>query len=232
MINCIVVDDEPLARQLILSYIDQVPGLTCLGGYQSAIEAFTALHEHQVDVIFIDIEMPGITGLNFIRSLRTCPKVIFITAYTEYAVDAFEIEATDYLVKPVVFERFLKAVQKIGLNKNESIAVDQQPPEISSIFLKVDKRLVKVDLSAIIYAEGLGDYLKVHTNGQTYVTYMALGKLETLLPASKFIRIHRSTIINKIMIQFIEGSFVHINNIDLSIGLTYRENLLKALGNL
>jgi DNA-binding LytR/AlgR family response regulator len=232
MINCIVVDDEPLARQLILSYIDQIPGMTCLGSYQSAIEAFTALHQHQVDVIFIDIEMPGITGLNFIRSLRTHPKVIFITAYTEYAVDAFEIEATDYLVKPVTFERFLKAVQKIGSNKNGSITVDQQPSEISSIFLKVDKRLVKIDLSTIIYVEGLGDYLKVHTAGQTYVTYMALGKLEALLPASKFIRIHRSTIINKTMIQFIEGSFVRINNIDLSIGLTYRENLLKCLGNL
>jgi DNA-binding LytR/AlgR family response regulator len=232
MINCIVVDDEPLARQLILSYIAQVPGMTCLGSYQSAIEAFTALHQHQVDVIFIDIEMPGITGLNFIRSLRTYPKVIFITAYTEYAVDAFEIEATDYLVKPVVFERFLKAVQKIGLNRNESIPIDLQQPEISSIFLKVDKRLVKVDLSAIIYVEGLGDYLKVHIAGQTYVTYMSLGKLEALLPASKFIRIHRSTIINKRMIQFIEGSFVRVNNIDLSIGLTYRENLLKRLGNL
>ncbi len=231
MINCIVVDDEPLARQLIVSYIDQVPDMQCSGSYQSAVEAFAALHEHQIDVIFIDIEMPGITGLNFIRSLKTHPKVIFITAYTEYAVDAFEIEATDYLVKPVIFERFLKAVQKIGLNKNEPVPVNLQATEISGIFLKVDRRLVRVDLASIIYIEGLGDYLKVHTVGQTYVTYMALGKLEALLPASKFIRIHRSSIINKSRIQFIEGNFVRINDVDLSIGLTYRESLLENLGN-
>ena len=231
MINCIVVDDEPLARQLIISYIDQVPDMQCLGSYQSAVEAFAALHQHRIDVIFIDIEMPGITGLNFIRSLKTHPKVIFITAYTEYAVDAFEIEATDYLVKPVVFERFLKAVQKIGLIENATTSVNQQAQDISSIFLKVDRRLVKIDLSAIIYIEGLGDYLKVHTTEQTYVTYMALGKLEALLPISKFIRIHRSTIINKSFIKFLEGNFVRINDLDLSIGLTYREGLLKSLGN-
>jgi DNA-binding LytR/AlgR family response regulator len=231
MINCIVVDDEPLARQLILSYIDQVPDLQCLGSYQTAIEAFAALHQYQVDVIFIDIEMPGITGLNFIKSLKIHPKVVFITAFTEYAVEAFEIEAADYLVKPVMFERFLKAVQKVGLKKNELQFAQQQTPDISSIFLKVDRRLVKVDLASIIYIEGLGDYLKVHTVGQTYISYMALGKLEALLPSSKFIRIHRSTIINKSLIQFIEGNFVRINDFDLSIGLTYRDALLKKLGN-
>lgn len=231
MINCIVVDDEPLARQLILSYIDQVPDLQCLGSYQTAIEAFAALHQYQVDVIFIDIEMPGITGLNFIKSLKIHPKVVFITAFTDYAVEAFEIEAADYLVKPVMFERFLKAVQKVGLKKNELQFAQQQIPDISSIFLKVDRRLVKVDLASIIYIEGLGDYLKVHAVGQTYVSYMALGKLEALLPPSKFIRIHRSIIINKSLIQFIEGNFVRINDLDLSIGLTYRDALLKKLGN-
>lgn len=231
MINSIVVDDEPLARQLIISYIDQVPDLQCVGSYETAIEAFAALHQHQVDVIFIDIDMPGVTGLNFIKSLKAHPKVVFITAYTEYAVEAFEIEATDYLVKPVMFERFLKAVQKIGLNKNESRPTLQQTQDISTIFLKVDRRLVKVDLAVIIYIEGLGDYLKVHTVGQTYVTYMSLGKLESLLPPSTFIRIHRSTIINKRQIQFVEGNFVRINDLDLSIGLTYREALLKSLSN-
>lgn len=230
MINCIVVDDEPLARQLILSYIDQVPDMQCLGSCQTAIEAFAALHQHQVDVIFIDIEMPGISGLNFIKSLKTHPKVVFITAYTEYAVEAFEIEATDYLVKPVMFERFLKAVQKIGLIKNEQVSSSPHAQEISSIFLKVDRRLVKVDLASIIYIEGLGDYLKVHTTDQTYVTYMPLGKLEALLPGSKFIRIHRSTIINRGRIQFIEGNYVRVNGIDLPIGLTYKEGVLKSLG--
>ncbi len=229
MINCIVVDDEPLARQLIESYIDQLPDLQSIGNYQTAIEAFAALHQHQVDVIFIDIEMPGITGLNFIKSLKICPKVIFITAYTEYAVDAFEINAIDYLVKPVTFERFLKAVQRVGLNENLPELVQQQTLNLSYIFLKVDKRLVKVDLSSIVHIEGLGDYLKVHTTHQTYVTYMKLGKLESLLPTSMFIRIHRSSIVNTSFIQFIEGNVVKVNNTDFAIGQTYREGLLKKL---
>jgi len=229
MINCIVVDDEPLARQLIQSYIDQVPAIHCLGYYQSAVDAFVALHEHKVDVIFIDIQMPGITGLNFIRSLKIYPKVVFITAYAEYAVDAFEVEATDYLVKPVTFERFLKTIQKIGTDKNSSALASQVAPEISSIFLKIDRRLIKIELASIIYIEALGDYLKIHTTGQTYVTYMTLGKLTTLLPTSRFIRIHRSTIINKKLIQFIEGNFIRINDIDLPIGLTYKDNLINGL---
>ncbi len=229
MINCIVVDDEPLARQLIESYINQLPSLACLGSFSSAIEAFAALHQFQVDVIFIDIEMPGITGLNFIKSLKIAPKVIFITAYAEYAVDAFEIDAIDYLVKPVTFERFLKAVQRVGLNENLPELLQQQTLNLSYIFLKVDKRLVKIDLSSIVHIEGLGDYLKVHTTHQTYVTYMTLGKLESLLPASVFIRIHRSSIVNSSFIQFIEGNHVSVNNTNLAIGQTYRENLIRKL---
>jgi len=232
MINCIVVDDEPLARQLILSYITQIEGIECLGSYQTAVEAFAGMHQHQVDVIFIDIEMPGINGLNFIKSLKKLPRVIFITAYTEYAVEAFEIEATDYMVKPVTFERFLKAVQKIGLNRNKPLAENNPAQEISNIFLKVDRRLVKVDLISILFVEALGDYLKVHTVDRVHITYMALGKLETLLPAGQFIRIHRSIIVNKGMIQFVEGNFVRVNDTDLPIGLTYKEKLMKNLVNL
>lgn len=229
MTKCIVVDDEPLARQLILSYIDQIPAMECLGSYPSAVEALAALMEQKVDVVFIDIEMPGLSGLNLIKSLKTHPKIVFITAYTEYAVDAFEIEATDYLVKPVTFERFLKTVQKINAGSGYNSPLNQQAQQLSTIFLKVDRRLVQIPLTSIIYIEGLGDYLKVHTKDKTYITYMALGKMEALLPASAFIRIHRSTIINKTLIQFIEGNFIRINDADLPIGLTYRDNLLKSL---
>lgn len=230
MINCIVVDDEPLARELICSYVDQVPGMLSLGSYQNAAEAFVAFHEHRVDVIFIDIEMPGINGLNFIKSLKVSPMVVFITAYTQYAVDAFEVEATDYLVKPVTFERFLKTVRKIG--SSTSLILESQPTsEMGSIFLKVDRRLVKIELLSIIYIEALGDYLKVHTRHNTYVTYMVMSKIITLLPNSMFIRIHRSTIINTSMIQFIEGNYVHINNINLPIGPTFKDGVMKNLGN-
>ncbi len=229
MIKCIIVDDEPLARELILSYVDQLPGIQCLGSYKSAVEALATMMEQPLDVIFIDIEMPGISGLNLIRSLRSRPKVVFITAYTNYAVEAFEIEATDYLVKPVTFERFVKAVQKISTSEDSTTNTSQPPPQQSSIFLKVDRRLVQIDLSSIMFIEALGDYLKIHTKSQTYVSYMALSKLEALLPPQAFIRIHRSTIINKSMIQFIEGNFIRINNVDMPIGLTYKDNLLKII---
>jgi len=228
MINYIVVDDEPLARQLILSYAAQVPGMQCQGDFPGAVAAFEALHRLPVDVIFIDIEMPGINGINFIRSLKNIPKVVFITAYAEHAVDAFELEAVDYLLKPVTLERFLKTIQK--LKPTQHTPSPAQQPDTTSIFLKVDKRLVKIDLDQFIYAEALGDYLKVHCTGQTYVTYLSLAKLEALLPPQRFIRIHRSTIVNKQFISFVEGNFVRVGELDMPIGLTYREGVLRSLG--
>jgi DNA-binding LytR/AlgR family response regulator len=229
MINYIVVDDEPLARQLIISYAGQIPGMHLVGEYQSAVAAFEALHTHNVDVVFIDVEMPGINGINFIRSLKKAPKVIFITAYSEYAVEAFELDAVDYLVKPVTFERFLKTIQKLSPDRQTPQAPPHQANE-TSIFLKVDKRLIKVDLDDLMYAEALGDYLKVHCRDKTYITYLSLARLEALLPPQKFIRIHRSTIVNKQFISFVEGNFIRVGDKDLAIGVTYREGLLRTLG--
>jgi len=217
-----------LARQLIASYIDELAELHLIGSYESAFETFAVLQSQSVDVIFLDIEMPGISGINFVKSLKWYPKIIFISAHTEFAVDAFEIEATDYLVKPVTFDRFLKAVNKVIRPTNIS-SIEEPPAEISFIFLKVDRRLVKVNFSEILYIEGMGDYLKVHVMGKTYITYMTMGKIETLLPLSKFTRIHRSTIINLDLIQYIEGNFVIINGFELPIGLTYRDTFLKKI---
>lgn len=228
MVKCIVIDDEPLARQLIVSYIDLINDIQCVGICKTALEAFELLHTQDVDVLFLDIDMPGINGINFVKSLKSCPKVIFITAHAQFAVDAFEIEAVDYLVKPVTFDRFLKAAQKIILPENIR-SVNNPPSEVSSIFLKVERRLVYVNLTEVYYIEGMGDYLKVHTINRIYVTYMTMQKIELLLPQTKFIRIHRSTIINTKMIQYIEGNCVVINNIQLAIGLTYRDSLLNKL---
>ncbi|MEH3114412.1 LytR/AlgR family response regulator transcription factor [Pedobacter terrae] len=228
MINCIIVDDEPLARQLIASYINELPELHLAGNYESAAEAFTILHSQQVDVMFLDIEMPGINGINFVKSLKQHPKIIFISAHTAFAVDAFEIAATDYLVKPVTFDRFLKAAAKI-IKPNDLKDMEENPKEASSIFLKVDRRLVKVDFSAIVYIEGMGDYLKIHLTEKTYITYMTMSKIEALLTPNKFIRIHRSTIVNIDLIQYIEGNLVVVNGIALTIGLTYRETFLKRI---
>jgi DNA-binding LytR/AlgR family response regulator len=231
MIRCIIVDDEPLARQLLESYLDQLPNLTCTAICQNALQAFSVLHEQPVDLMFLDIQMPGITGLNFLKSIKNPPKVIFTTAFIDYAVEAFELEAVDYLLKPITFERFIKAVQKVSSKKEEPAESSLKANGSPYIFLKVSKRLIKIDHADIIYAEGLGDYLKVYTAAQTFTTYMTMGKLEALLPTYKFTRIHRSTIINLERIQYVEGNFVRINNNDLPIGLTYKENLLQKLKN-
>ncbi|BAV07025.1 two component transcriptional regulator, LytTR family [Filimonas lacunae] len=227
MTHCIVVDDEPLARQLIVSYIDQLPNLHCLGSYANALDALAALNSHPVEVLFLDIDMPGISGMSFIRSIKHIPKVVFITAHAEFAVEAFELEAADYLVKPVSFDRFLKSVQKITQPTRPEAS---DTPPASHIFIKVDKRLVKVDFAEIRYIEAMGDYLKIHIAGATMVSYMTIGKMEALLPANRFIRIHRSTIIHADFIQYVEGNYVAVAGAQLAIGLTYKEGMLKRLG--
>jgi DNA-binding LytR/AlgR family response regulator len=231
MTRCIIVDDEPLARELLVSYVDQLPGLDCVAVCQSALQAFSVLHEQQVDLMLLDIQMPGITGLNFLKSLKNPPAVIFTTAYMDYAVEAFELEAVDYLLKPITFERFIKAMQKVSPKKEGAIETSLKPAEYPYLFLKVNKRLIKINHEDIIYAEGLGDYIKVYTAAQSYVTYLTMNKLESLLPGQQFARIHRSTIINLGHIQYVEGNFVRINSNDLPIGLTYKDGLVQKLRN-
>lgn len=212
MIRCLIIDDEPLARQLLESYIDQLPELTCIAACESAVAAFTVLHEQEIDVMFLDIQMPKITGLSFLRSLRNPPEVVFTTAYSDHAVEAFELEAIDYLLKPITFERFLKTVQKLTFKKNILPEPEvRQGIENAPVFLKVNRRLVKVNSEEIMYIEGLGDYVKVHTTSETHVTHSTLNKLETLLSPVNFVRIHRSTIINLNFLQFQEGNYVRLN---------------------
>lgn len=237
-LRCLIIDDEPLARQLIESHCRQMGNITIVASCKSAVEAFQVLHEGQIDLMFLDIQMPGITGLNFLRSLKDPPKVIFTTAYADYAVEAFELEAIDYLLKPIVFERFSKAVSRVtgaktGIktaDKTGEVAAPAKAEEIpSSIFLKVNRRLVRIELQDIQYIESLGDYVKVFTNKGVEVCYSTLNKLEQLLPEKLFLRVHRSYIISLQRISFIEGNFVKIGDVDVPIGQTYKELLMKHL---
>ena len=227
VIRCLIIDDEPLARQLLESYVQQVKALQLVQSCSTAIEAFEVLHQQDVDLMFLDIQMPGITGLNFLKSLKQPPKVIFTTAYMEHAVEAFELEAVDYLLKPVTFERFIKAIQKV--NKREEPAVITPQPTDNVLFIKENKRLVRIAHSDILYLEGFGDYVKVATINQIHVTYSTLNKLGELLPLNHFIRIHRSYIINLNKLQFLEGNYVQVAGQSIPIGLTYKESLLLKL---
>jgi len=227
VIRCLIIDDEPLARQLLESHVQQVKSLQLVQSCSTAIEAFEVLHQQEVDLMFLDIQMPGINGLSFLKSLKQPPKVIFTTAYMEHAVEAFELEAVDYLLKPVTFERFIKAIQKI--NKRDAPPVSVSQPTDQVLFIKENKRLVRVEHTNILYLEGFGDYVKVVTPNQVHVTYSTLNKLGELLPGSQFVRIHRSYIINLNKLQFLEGNYVQVGEHSLPIGLTYKETLLLKL---
>ncbi|NII24847.1 response regulator transcription factor [Pseudoflavitalea sp. X16] len=229
MTRCLIIDDEPLARQLMESHIRQVKSLQVVGTCETAIEAFELLHREQIDLLFLDIQMPGITGLNFLKSLKNPPKVIFTTAYMEYAVEAFELEAVDYLLKPITFERFIKAVQKISAQKEIPPVSQSQPPD-EAIFIKVHKRLLRIAYPDIFYIEGFGDYIKVVTANTVHTSYSSLNKIGELLPEQQFLRIHKSFIINVRHIQFVEGNLVRILDKELPIGVTYKDALYKKLG--
>jgi DNA-binding LytR/AlgR family response regulator len=229
MTRCLIIDDEPLARQLMESHVRQVKSLQLVGACETAIEAFELLHHSSIDLLFLDIQMPGITGLNFLKSIRHPPKVIFTTAYMEYAVEAFELEAVDYLLKPITFERFIKAIQKIDAPK-ETPPLAQGQLSGEAIFIKVHKRLMRIAYPEIFYIEGFGDYIKVVTAGVTHMSYSSLNKIEELLPAQQFMRIHKSFIINLKQIQFVEGNLVRILDKDLPVGVTYKDALYKKLG--
>lgn len=229
MTRCLIVDDEPLARQLMESHVRQVKTLQMVGSCETAMEAFELLHREQVDLLFLDIQMPGITGLSFLKSLKNPPRVIFTTAYMEYAVEAFELDAVDYLLKPITFERFFKAVQKIEMQRDAASAPQTQSTD-GAIFIKVNKRLLRIAYPDIYYIEASGDYIKLVTTGGVQTSYSTLNKIEELLPEQQFMRIHKSFIINLQHIKFVEGNLVRVLDKELPVGVTYRDGLYRRLG--
>ena len=227
MIRCLVIDDEPLARQLLAGYVEQLATLQLVALCESAMEAFAILHQQEIDLLFLDIRMPGITGLNFVKSLKNPPAVIFTTAYHEHAVEAFELEAIDYLLKPITLERFVKAVQKV-IPKKDLLPIAKET-SVTYIFIKVDRKLIKVNYSEILYIEALGDYVKFITVSATLISYMKVSALEQMLPEDHFLRVHRSYIVSLQKISYLEGNFLKINEIELPIGQTYKEHVYEKL---
>lgn len=229
-IRALIIDDEPMARELIETHCRMTGFIQVVASCKSAVDAFQILHEETIDVMFLDIQMPGITGLNFLRSLKSPPKVIFTTAYNTHAVEAFELEALDYLLKPITYERFLKAVRRIsGSGAEEPVPAGIVKAVPTSIFLKINRRVVQIELNDILYLESLGDYVKVFTITEVLVCYSTLNKLVLLLPDDLFQRVHRSYIISLKRISFMEGNFLKIAAQDIPIGQTYKESLMKRL---
>ncbi len=236
-IRCLIVDDEPLAARLISSYIQQVSGLEIAGVCNNAIDAFRILGDQKIDLLFLDIKMPNLIGTEFLRSISNPPKVIFITAYREYAMDGYDLDIVDYLLKPVSFTRFMKAVSKatklISIDKNYSI-VNTKPETIneSFLYLKIDKEMHKVLLHEILYIESCKDYVKLHLeNGKYLMTKQSLSSMEKLLSPHTFLRIHRSYIVTIEKIDAFKSTYIMIGSNKIPIGRLYKNEVAKALKN-
>lgn len=229
-LNCIIVDDEPLAQEIIERYIGSMNELTLIKKCSNALEAFEVLHTENIDLLFLDISMPVISGIDFLRSLKNAPAVIITTAYPDFALQGYELDVTDYLVKPVSMERFMKAVNK-AIERKKSTQVIHNPVQIKAdyLFVKSEQKLVKVKFSEIEFIEGMKDYVKIFTPQKVIVTLLTMKFFETNLPPSEFIRIHKSYIINVEAIKSISGNEVEMKNQKLPIGGIYKENLLKRI---
>lgn len=225
-INCIIVDDEPASCDILEKYIADTPNLNLVSTCKNAFEANDIINNQNIQLIFLDINMPKISGMNFYKSLLNPPYVIFTTAYPEYAVEGFEVNALDYLLKPFPFERFLKAVNKA----NETIS--NKKVEINNsnfILLKADKKLHRINVDEISYLESIGDYVKVYYGNNCIIVHETFQNLLNQLPKDKFIRVHKSFAISINKFEIIEGNMIKINEKRIPIGHTYRNDFLNAI---
>ena len=230
--NCLIVDDEPIAREIIKAYCSHLPFLAVVAACGNALEAKTMLQTQQIDLLFLDINMPVLNGISFLKTLKNPPQVIFTTAYKEYAVDAFDLAACDYLLKPFSLERFIvavdKALEKSPLSPNGgTLSYDRQE---DYLFLKADGKIFKIMHDDLLFAEAQGNYTKVVTTQHTLLPSMTFSSFEELLPSTHFLRVHRSFLVNKARITHIEGNRVFIQSHEVPIGSSYREGFLKTLG--
>ncbi len=237
MINAIIVDDEPLALDVLETYLDKMPEINLVQKCNNALEANQALKDHDIDLMFLDIQMPQLTGIDFLKTLAKPPLVIFTTAYANYALEGFELNAIDYLLKPISFERFIKATNKaleqVELQRKGEPAVVKEADGPDFIFVKADKKLIKVKYEDIVYIEGLKDYVIIRQNDNRVITLQTMKSLEDKLPQQLFKRIHRSYIVNVNKINAVVGNMIEITEKGqakhIPIGKNYREELLAII---
>lgn len=233
-IRTLIVDDEPHAIEVIESYLANFSQVEIAGRCSSAVQAFQLLQQRTVDLMFLDVKMPALLGTDFLRSLKNPPKVIFTTAYSEYALDGFELNAVDYLLKPIPFDRFLKAMDKVyQLNDHRPAAVlahEVPAGDVESfLYLKVERKTIKINVNDILWIESLRDYVKVVTGNQVYISKQKISLLEEMLPERKFVRIHRSFIVALNKIDSFYSASIEIGGHELPIGRLYKQDVQKRL---
>lgn len=228
-LKCIIVDDEPLAIEIIESYCDRLEDIEVIATCTNALKAFEIVQQQQVDLIFLDIQMPKLTGIDFIKTLTNPPKIILTTAYRDYALESYELEVVDYLLKPISFERFLVALQKVYKFEQKIESDDPLMDDEAYIFLKSDKKMVKVMLSDILFIESLKDYIRIHTAEKDIISHQKISYLEEKLPEECFMRIHRSFIVPIRKIESYSASAIEVPGKELPIGRLYKNKVLEVL---
>ena len=225
-LSCIAIDDEPIALDIIEDFASKIPYLEMKASFQNPVEAIEFLDDNQVDLIFLDIQMPELTGFEFLRTLDNAPFIVFTTAYPDYALESYELEAIDYLVKPIAFERFLKAVNKV--KKRVATQTKVTPQESSStpqkeyVFVKTDYKTVKIFLDDILYIESLKDYVAFHLKDEKILSLLSIRGVEEAIADDRFIRVHRSFIINLDKINVVERNLISVGNTQVPVGESYR----------
>ncbi len=233
--QCLIVDDEPVAREILESHLKKISAANIVASCKNAMEAFTFMNSQKIDLIFLDINMPEISGLSFAKSINKNIKIIFTTAYREYAVDGFDLQAVDYLLKPISFERLLQAINKY-LDENIHVNIDADNEIIDEasdfIFVRSDRKMIKIEFSDIIYIESLSDYIKIYLRNKTIVTRETITNIEAKLPKKDFIRLHRSYIVSISKIDLFTNEYVELNKKVIPISRTYKNDVLNRLENI
>jgi len=235
-IKCLIVDDEQYARKLIAGYINKIPELELAGECKNSMEAIASLRNEQIDLMFLDIQMPDLTGVDLLKTLTTKPVVIFTTAYKEHALEGYELDVIDYMMKPIAFERFVQGVNKamdfirmkIQSNPTELVR-NKTNTDDNTLIIKADYKFYRIKYSDILYIEGLKEYVTFYTVQRKYVVHESLKHLEEILPLSRFMRIHKSYIINKDKVDSMYGNIIEIKDTEIPIGKSYADEAKKSL---
>ena len=228
--NCLIVEDEPLSQEIIESYISNCPELKLIGTCKDALQANTILYRKNIDLIFLDINMPIMNGIEWLKSMDRIPDVIFTTAYPEHAVEGFDLNALDYLLKPFSFDRFLKSVNKfLATKKNQDINQPESSDTSKTIWVKSNKKSYPIKLSELAYIESYGDYLKLYRGDKPIIIHETLKHFISKLPNQQFQKIHRSYVINLNKVEYIEGNQVYIASKLIPLATTYRDKFYQAI---
>lgn len=229
-ISCLILDDEAIARDIIATHISKIENISIVASCSNAMEAFNIISSHTIDLLFLDINMPEISGISFAKSINKDIKIIFTTAYRDYAVEGFELKAVDYLLKPISFERLLKSINTYFEVYGQSKTYDEKLSDNNDfMFVRSDRRMIKIDFEAIIYIESFSDYIKIHLANETIITRETISAIEAKLPKNQFLRIHRSYIISIPHINAFTNEHVEINNKALTISRSYKKEVLERL---